>query len=313
MKLLHCAADLDAGSPQVCVAIGVFDGVHLGHQQVIHETLADARKHGGRAVAVTFDRHPNTVVCPAQAPAMIYPLSKRLEVLARLGLDATLLLRFDLALSRVPAKAFIEDLVRAWPRLYSISVGTNFFFGHHRAGNLTLLRQLGRQLHFVAHGLSAVSVQGRPISSTRIRETISQGRLGLVDQMLGRSYTLVGPVVHGDHLGRTLGFPTVNLDVAGLVIPPAGVYAVQAIVRGKPHPAVLNIGHRPTVKRTDPALRVEAHLLDFDGDLYGQGIEIVFLDKLREEQAFGSLELLKTQISQDIQAARKLLSPRWGR
>jgi riboflavin kinase/FMN adenylyltransferase len=304
MRVIRRACELDPEGRRICVAIGVFDGVHLGHQQVIHQTLAEARQHQGLAVVVTFDRHPHAVVCPEQAPAMIYPLSKKLQVLESFGLDATLLLRFDQALSHVPAESFIRELAQAWGMLFSISVGTHFNFGYRRAGNLALLRQLGQAFHFSVHGLTAVSLGGRAISSTRIRETIGHGRLELVNQMLGRSYTLAGRVVAGDRLGRTLGFPTANLDATGLILPPSGVYAVQAVIREQRHPAVLNIGYRPTLQRSEPQLRVEAHLLDFDGDLYDQPMEILFLSKIRSESRFPSREALSAQIARDIAAAR---------
>ena len=307
MIIIAQASELPGEHRRVCAAIGVFDGVHLGHQQVIHQTIADARQHNAVAVVITFDRHPAAILAPGQAPPMIYPRSKKLDTLASLGIDATLLLHFDRTFSEQSGEAFIQGLVRNFGRLYSVSVGSTFTFGHRRSGNLALLKKLGQELGFIAHGLSAVSLGGKAISSTRIREAIRTGHLDATNQMLGRTYSLVGPVVRGDQLGRKWGFPTANLDTQNLALPPNGVYAVQALVQNRDYPAVLNIGCRPTLNQPNPALRVEAHLLDFQGDLYDATIELVFLRKLRPEQKFASPELLQAQIARDIAAARASL------
>ncbi|HWI58738.1 MAG TPA: riboflavin kinase, partial [Bacillota bacterium] len=173
-----------------------------------------------------------------------------------------------------------------------------------RSGNVELLKRLGAELGFTVHGLAAVALDGLPVSSTRIREAIRAGNLDGASQMLGRAYSIAGKVVRGDCLGRQLGFPTANLDTTGLVLPPTGVYAVQAETSGQHYRSVLNIGYRPTVNNPQPALRVEAHLLGFEGDLYGQELEVVFVEKLREEKRFGSLEALREQIALDIVRAQ---------
>jgi riboflavin kinase / FMN adenylyltransferase len=304
MKLLHHPGELAAEGRRICIAIGMFDGIHLGHQQVIKQTLADARQHAGLAVVLTFDRHPSVVVAPARTPAMIYPLHKKIQLLEELGVEAALLISFDRAFSECPADVFIRQLTRAWPGLYSIAVGSGFTFGHRRGGNLALLNQMGQELHFVVHGLAPVALGGKTVSSTRIRAAIQQGQFDLAHQMLGRPWALVGTVVQGEQLGRSLGFPTANLDTSGLVLPPTGVYAGQALAQNRLLPCVVNIGTRPTLARPHPALLVEAHLLDYEGDLYGARLEIVFLAKLRDESRFASLDDLKHQIALDIQAAR---------
>ncbi|MBA4148733.1 MAG: bifunctional riboflavin kinase/FAD synthetase [Verrucomicrobia bacterium] len=306
MNVIHTAKELHPGTRKVCLAIGVFDGVHLGHQQVIRQAISDARQQEGIAVAITFDRHPNAVVAPDRTPPLIYPLAKKMRVLECLGTDTTLLLHFDQALSQLTADDFILGLARDLQNIHSICVGSTFTFGYKRQGNVDLLKRLGKELGFVVHGLAAVSLDGQRVSSTRIREALSTGQLDAASQMLGRPYSLVGNVVEGDKLGRQLGFPTANLDTAGLLLPPVGVYAIHAEVEKKIHRAVLNIGHRPTLQDPLPQLRVEAHLLDFSGDLYGKEIEITFIEKLREEQKFRSIEALKSQIEQDIVQARTL-------
>lgn len=306
MKLLRNPSELAAEGRRVCVAIGVFDGVHLGHQQVIEQTQADARQHGGLSLALTFDRHPNCVVAPAKAPPMIYPLGKKLRVLEQLGIDAALLIEFDRSFSERSADAFIRQLTHTWPGLCSVAVGRNFTFGYRRSGNLALLGQMGQELHFAVHGLTPVALAGKIISSTRIRAAIQLGQFELVHQMLGRPYSLSGKVVRGDQLGRTLGFPTANLDVAGLAVPPRGVYAAHALAHNQSWPCIVNVGHRPTINRVPQDLRVEAHLLDFAGDLYDAEIDLLFLARLRNEASFASLEALKRQIHLDVQAARSL-------
>jgi riboflavin kinase / FMN adenylyltransferase len=303
MNIIHATSELKPGPRKVCVAIGMFDGVHLGHQQVIRQTIADARQHEAVALVVTFDRHPNTVVAPNRVPSLIYTLPQKLRALESLGGDALLLIHFDKPFSEQTGEAFIRGLARELGHIQSLCVGSAFTFGHKRSGNVALLRTLGAELNFTMHGLAAVSLDGKAVSSTRIREAIREGELDSASQMLGRAYSLAGQVVRGDQLGRQLGFPTANLDVTSLMLPPNGVYAVHAIAQGGTHRSVLNIGYRPTLKNSVPQLRVEAHLLDFDADLYGKELEITFVEKLREEQKFPSTAALKDQIARDIAEA----------
>ncbi len=307
MKIIHAARDLQPQSGGVCLAIGFFDGVHLGHQQIIRQTIADARQHDALAVAVTFDRHPGTIVAPDRVPPLIYSLPQKLRVVESLGVDALLLIHFDKAFSAQTGEAFIRGLARDFGRIRSLCVGSAFVFGHKRGGNVALLNKLGAELQFAVHGLAAVSLDGKTVSSTRIRERIRAGDLDAAGQMLGRAWALAGKVVRGDRLGHQLGFPTANLDVTGLALPPDGVYAAHARLPAgnMTHRAVVNIGSRPTIKKATPQLRVEAHLLDFSGDLYDQELEVTFLEKLREEKKFPSLDELKAQIACDIIEAGK--------
>ncbi len=308
MKILAQACELLPGARKVCAAIGVFDGVHLGHQQVIRQTLAAARQHEALALVITFDCHPNTVVAPERVPPMIYSLPQRLRACAALGLDTTLLIHFDRAFSGQTGESFVRGLAQDFGRLHSICVGSEFTFGHQRSGNVQLLQALGRELKFKVHGLAAVALDGEVVSSTRIRDAIRAGDLDTASQMLGRAYSLAGAVVRGDQLGRTLDCPTANLDTTGLVLPPSGVYAAHATVQDQQWPAVVNIGVRPTVTLSAATLRVEAHLLDFTGDLYGAEMEVSFVEKLRDEQRFPSLHELKMQIHRDLAAARTVFA-----
>jgi riboflavin kinase/FMN adenylyltransferase len=330
MNVIHSATGLQPGSNKVCLAIGFFDGVHLGHQQIIRQTVADARQHDGSALVLTFDQHPNTVVAPDRVPPLIYSLPQKLRAIESLGSDALLLLRFDHAFSEQTGEVFVRQLARDLGRIQSVCVGADFVFGHRRSGNVALLKKLGGELNFMVHGIAAVSLDGQVVSSTRIREAIRTGDLDAAGQMLGRAYSLAARVVKGDQLGTKLGFPTANLDVAGLVLPPNGVYAAHVqrrtgvapvsnqspaqveyengdrrdTCRTKSHRAVLNIGHRPTVQNPTPAIHVEVHLLDFSGEIYGEELEITFAARLRDEQKFASLDELKAQIARDIAKAK---------
>ena len=225
MKLISNAKDLKPGSRKICLAIGFFDGVHLGHQQIIRQTVADAHQHNALAVALTFDRHPNAVVAPGRVPPLVYSLPQKLRAIESLGVDILLLNHFDEPFSRQTGEEFIRGLARDLGKIQSLCVGADFVFGRQRSGNVALLKKLGGELGFTVHGLAAVSLDGQMVSSTRIREAIRAGDLDAASQMLGRPYAISGRVVKGDRLGRQLGFPTANLDVTGLALPPNGVYA----------------------------------------------------------------------------------------
>jgi riboflavin kinase/FMN adenylyltransferase len=304
MRIIHAADELKPADRKVCLGIGFFDGVHLGHQQIIRQTITDARQHEAIALVITFDQHPNTVVAPSRVPPLVYSLPQKLRAIETLGIDTLLLIHFNKAFSEQTGEAFIRGLARDLGPVQSLCVGANFVFGCKRGGNVELLRKLGAELKFAVHGLAAVALDGRAVSSTRIREAIRAGDLDRVSQMLGRAYSLAGPVVRGDGLGHQLGFPTANLDATGLALPPHGVYAVHAETGGKTYRAVLNIGLRPTLQNPNPQLRVEAHLMDFAGELYGQELELAFVDKLRPEAKFPSLAELRAQIARDILEAQ---------
>ena len=305
MKQLRTASQLAPGSQKVCLAIGVFDGVHLGHQQIIRQTVADARQHDGVALVVTFDKHPSSIVAPDRVPPLIYSQPQKLRTIKSLGADALLEIPFDREFSQQTGEAFIRGLVHDLGRVQSICVGADFVFGNKRSGNVALLKTLGETLQFAVHGMAEVSLDGQVVSSTRIREAIRAGNFDAASQMLGRAYSLAGVVVRGDQLGHQLGFPTANLETPGLLLPPNGVYAAHASVAKKNYRAVLNIGQRPTISQPTPQIRVEVHLLDFAGEIYGQEMEVTFAAKLRDEQKFASLEELKAQIASDIAEARR--------
>lgn len=305
MNIVHAAADLPGAPCRVCAAIGVFDGVHLGHQQVIRQTIADARHHEAIAVVITFDRHPNSVVAPHAVPPAIYSLEQKLAAIASLGTDAALVIPFDRAFSERSAESFIAELLAGFGSLRSLCVGREFTFGHRRLGNVALLARMGAAHSFGVHGLAAVALDGQVVSSTRIRERIQAGDLDAAGQMLGRDYEMNGIVIKGNQLGRTLGFPTANLDVRGLVTPPAGVWAVHAQVGGRQFRGVANLGYRPTVEATSPGLQLEVHLFDFNEVIYGTHLSVQFVERLRAELQFESVAALQSQIAKDVSAAQR--------
>lgn len=311
-KIIHAAPEVNPSGRDVCVAIGFFDGVHLGHQAIIRRTLEDARALNALAVVVTFDQHPSTIVAPHRIPPLLQTASQRLSTLAKQGVAVVLALRFDAALRAQSGPEFIHSLLRDIGKLRSVSVGENFVFGRNRSGSVESLRALGAQLGFVVHGLPAVTWAGKPISSTRVREAIRRGDLTHAAGMLGRPWVLQGNVTRGDGLGRQIGFPTANLETRGLVLPPHGVYAATASLAedgGETYKTVVNIGVRPTLAQPQPSLRVEAHLLDFTGDLYGKSLNVVFHQVIRPEQKFPSLDALKQQIARDVEAVRATANP----
>ncbi|MDA1277649.1 MAG: bifunctional riboflavin kinase/FAD synthetase [Verrucomicrobia bacterium] len=303
----HCT-ELHSSGRHACLAIGVFDGVHLGHQQVLHQTISHAAKHQALSVAVTFDRHPNAIVAPDRVPKLIYSLRKRLRVIESLGVDAALVIPFDPSFSKQSGDDFIRALAEGIGGIRSICVGKDFVFGHNRTGTFATLESLGKILHFAVFGLDPVSYCESLVSSTRIRELIAKGDFGTVRTMLGRDYSLAGTVVRGDGVGQQLGFPTANIEASGLVLPPSGVYAAQAKSGSVTYRAVMNIGCRPTRQKIAPEIHTEAHLLDFSGNLYGEELELTLVQKLREETKFSSLDALRSQIANDAALARSILN-----
>lgn len=306
MNIILAQSDFNAGPGGVCLAIGVFDGVHLGHQTVIGKAREMAQRIGAASAVVTFDAHPNAVVAPKNVPPLIYPLSKKLRVIGSLGIDIARVIHFDKAFSEITGEQFVRDLHLQAGGLRAICVGETFMFGHRRSGDVALLKRLGNELGFEVHAMPDVLLDGEPVSSTRIREAVRAGQFALAGQLLGRAYSLCGLVDFGASVGQKLGFPTANLDVEGTLVPPTGVYAADALTAGKRCRAAVNIGYRPTLQcspTSELKLAVEAHLLNFSGNLYGQELELTFIKKLRDEHKFQSFDALREQIGRDVAAA----------
>lgn len=285
----------------------MFDGVHLGHQHVIRQAWLDARALGARAAVVTFDPHPLAIVAPERAPQLLQSVAERVRIIGDLGADAVIVMRFDAETSRVSGEQFVRDLARGFGRLRSFTVGAGFQFGHGRSGDVPLLQRLGPELGFVVHATAPIHIGDEIVSSTRIRSALRSGALGLVAELLGRPYTIAGRVQPGDRLGRQLGFPTANLDVTGLALPPLGVYAVRVRHRNRDWLGALNLGRRPTVTGGDAPVRCEVHLLDFDEEIYGEELRVEFTALLRAERRFAGLDALRVQIVSDIASIREML------
>jgi riboflavin kinase/FMN adenylyltransferase len=286
--------------------VGNFDGVHRGHRALVDAVVRAAREVGGTAVALTFDPHPSRVLSPDRAPASLMTLEQKAEVLASLGIDQVVALPFTAATAAESPEDFARTVLRGALGAEAVVVGTNFRFGRGRAGDLSVLRQLGDALGFRVDGVPPVVHEGAPISSTRIREALSRGAVAAATDLLGRPYFVDGVVGWGDGRGRTLGIPTANLEPINEIVPARGVYAGQVrLPGGEVRGAAVNIGRRPTFGGTRTLL--EAHLLDFEGDLYGQTLRLAFRERLREERTFPGPEALVAQIRDDVSRARALL------
>jgi riboflavin kinase/FMN adenylyltransferase len=312
MKVLRSIAELTGLQPPIVLAIGVFDGLHLGHRSVLSRALREAEQLGGSAVPLSFDPHPARVLRPERPPLLLTATEHKLRLLDVMGFENALLLSFDEALRATSADSFVRSLAAAARPLAAVCVGHQWSFGRGREGNLELLARLGAELHFDEIGVPEVEWEGEPVSSTRIRHALAAGNLALASQLLGRGYTVLGEVCHGRSLGRTLGFPTANLALFNEQLPPNGVYAVRVTLLGedgreRPCCGVANLGHRPTVDGGGDTPLLEVHLFDFEGDLYGRRLEVEFVSFLRAEKTFASLALLQEQIVLDAHLARSLL------
>ncbi|MCB1276884.1 bifunctional riboflavin kinase/FAD synthetase [Prosthecobacter sp.] len=303
MQVLRSIEALSSLPGPLALAVGVFDGIHRGHQEVIRAAQEHATQHHGTAVVVTFDPHPIHVIRPGSAPKLLCGPRHQQLVLSQIGIPCLLACPFTAETAQTPARDFIQQLVDASQPLGCISVGYSWSFGHKREGNIHLLMELGQEHDFAVYGVPPLRIDGEVVSSTLIREAISNGDFGKAATLLGRDYSVFGSVVEGRKLGRQLGFPTANVEVENEQLPPLGVYAVEARIDDSWLPAVANLGRRPTVaENAEPSL--EVHLLDWSGDLYGKDLEVRFTRLLRREMKFGSLEELKTQIARDIAAAK---------
>ena len=299
MTVIERISDLSLVPGPAVLAVGVFDGLHLGHRAVLQRALDAAQKLHGTPVAVTFDPHPARTLRPGSSPRILTATPHKIRLLSGMGFCHTLVIRFDAAFASTEADDFLAALVTAANPLGAVVVGCGWTFGHGRRGTVELIRQTGAKHGFFAFEVPSVDAGGSLVSSTRVRAAVERGDLAEAALCLGRPYSVLGTVVEGRKLGRTIGFPTANLRAYSEQFPPDGVYAVRATWDNTSKTAVANIGIRPTLK-SDGERTLEVHIPGFSGDLYGRDMEIVFLEFLRPEQKFSSVEELSRQIGEDV-------------
>ena len=306
MELLRSIPELARLRGPLFLAIGVFDGVHRGHQAVISTSADHARVANGTPVVVTFDPHPEKVLRPEKAPHLLSATKHKIALIRALGVEHLLIITFDKQFAATEPEDFVAQLVNHSKPLREICVGHEWSFGKNRRGNLDLLKGLGAKSSFDVVGIPPVKINGAVVSSTAIRQAVEKGDLAKAAEMLGREYTILGTVTHGDNLGKKIGFPTANLSAHSEQFPPNGVYAAKAWVDGELYRGVINLGVRPTVSGGKAERVLEIYLFDFDRDIYGHDVEVHFLKFLRLEKKFENLDALVQQIRQDVQQAREV-------
>jgi riboflavin kinase/FMN adenylyltransferase len=289
------------------LALGNFDGVHRGHRKILDRVRRVATERAATSVVMTFDPHPPRVVRPDKAPSLLMTKAQKLDAIADAGVQGAAIVRFTPELSHWEPETFVRTVLVEWLHVAEVWVGANFLFGHDRAGNFSLLRVLGARYGFKAEKIDPVRYKDFVVSSTRIRRLVSEGRVDEAGALLGHEYFIDGTVMRGDQRGRTLGFPTANLCTENELLPPHGVYATTTRIGQIVHPSVTNVGTRPTVDASGRTV-VETHIFNLDRDLYGQSIRVGFVQRLRDERTFESLDLLRAQIAADSQRARVLFT-----
>jgi riboflavin kinase/FMN adenylyltransferase len=306
MRITHGFNPL--GTPHA-VTIGNFDGLHLGHQAMLARLLDVAQARGLPSCVLSFEPHPREFFAPDQAPARLSSLREKAECLQRLGIDRLHVFRFDRTFSALPPEAFIEQVLGRTLQARYVLVGDDFRYGAKRAGDFALLKQAGQSLGFDAEFLPTVEIAGERASSTAVRQALSAGELEHAARLLGRPYSISGRVVHGDKLGRDIGFPTANIQLKHNRPPLLGIFAVELYgLNGEPLPGVASLGKRPTVKSPDAVPVLEVHLFDFNTEIYGRRVRVDFLHKLRDEEKYPDLDSLVAQIKRDVDNAKQFLA-----
>lgn len=292
--------------PWPVVALGNFDGVHIGHRAIVQTAIERARAASGTAFALTFDPIPAKVLAPQRAPRLILAPEDKLELLSRSGIDAVVVVNFTLELSRLSPAEFVREYILGRLGARAVVVGHNISFGHRRAGNADVMGELGRKMGFETRVVGPITLEGAEVSSTRIRELIAAGDLRETARLLGRDHFLSGTVVRGRERGRTMGFPTANIDSLTECLPPDGVYATRLVLADGAFASITNIGMRPTF--AEIARTIEAHVFDFDRDIYGAKVRLELVERIRGERKFESGQALAAQIAEDLKRARNILS-----
>lgn len=301
MRLFHGIENAEIHRPTV-LTLGVFDGLHLGHQLIIRTIAERARAVGATPTVITFDPHPRSVLHPESSPPLLQTLDQKVGGFGILGIEQTIVIRFTQEFSQMRAEDFLREVVKERLQAREVYLGRGFNFGHNREGNIDLLKKVSGELGFVAGEVPEVRLRGQRVSSSKVRQLLSQGRVNLARRMLGRPYGVEGLVIRGKERGHTLGFPTANLHPQNRVIPAHGVYVTGTLLDGQWRRSITNVGTRPTFETaTEPS--VETFVMNWSGDLYGDVIRVRFLYRLRDEKKFGSLDELRTQIKKDVARA----------
>jgi len=305
-RIIHDLAELQSPLRNPVLTIGNFDGVHRGHLALFERVKIRARAIGGVSVVMTFQPHPLKIMKPEKAPPLITPTQQKLALIAQSGIHTILCLQFDETFAAISAEDFVQDILVEKIGVKELVVGYDYTFGHNRTGNIELLRVMGKNLGFQVHVVQPVLMGKRVVSSTSIRELIRAGELAKAKKLLGRDYQICGTVVKGKNRGgRLLGFPTANLEVVDELTPKEGVYAVKVLIDDHIYNGVTNIGHNPTFGQGP--LSIETHILDYSGNLLGQTIRVNFIERLRVEKTYKSIEELARQIDLDVKVAREVL------
>ena len=302
MRLFHGTDNAEIQRPTV-LTLGVFDGLHLGHQLIMRTVVERARAVNAVPTVITFDPHPRAVLHPESSPPLLQTLDQKVEGFGVLGIEQTIVVRFTPEFAQIGAEDFLREVVKERLHAKEIYLGKGFAFGHNREGNIALLRRVSQELGFFADEVAEVQVRGHRVSSSRVRELLREGNVNLARRLLGRPYGVEGLVERGDERGHRLGFPTANLHPKNRVIPRNGVYVTGALIDGQWRRSVTNVGLRPTFGAdTEPS--VETFVIDWAGDLYGDVVRVRFLHRLRDERKFNSIDELKKQIELDVRRAR---------
>ena len=306
MKIFH-GTDNAGITRGTVLTLGVFDGLHLGHQRIMQTVVESANETGAVPTVITFDPHPRAVLHPENAPPLLQTLDQRLANFEVLGIKQTIVIRFDKEFAGIDAETFLRDIVHERLQAREVFLGKGFFFGKNRGGNIALLREMSKKLGFFADEVAEVRLRGHRISSSKIRQLLAEGRVNLARRMLGRPYGVEGQIIHGLQRGRTIGFPTANLHPHNRVIPKFGVYATATLIDGKWRRSITNVGVRPTFD-DDQNPSIESYIFDFDGDLYGDVLRVRFLHRIRDERKFASIDELRAQIERDTRRALNYFS-----
>ncbi len=312
LHVLHSPAEWSrhygSDRKRTALTVGIFDGLHRGHQALLLGVVERARRLGLMAAAITFDPHPLQILHPEKAPKLLATLAQRLAGFEQLGLDAALVMKFDRALSHVSPEDFVRHVLVEHLRVRVVRVGENFRFGHRHAGDVSLLQKLAAELAFEVEVVPPVVIRGAEVSSTVIRHALREGRVTDAARLLGRPFTLSGEIHPGTGQGRRLVVPTLNLVPQQEVLPKTGVYITETVVRGRRHPSVTNIGHRPTF--SGHHLTIESHLFEFSGEVTAGAMEVQFWKRLRDETKFKGPEALRAQIQRDLARAQAFFRKR---